>query len=90
MKIRIKILVTVFALILITGVATTIVSETVSEHIVGEGIKAHLETTAQSRANHIESFLDSGKKNALQLSESIVIERLLTSNKTDEDYERLN
>ena len=46
MKIRMKILVIIFALILVTGAATIIVSQTISKNIVEKEICNHLVTTA--------------------------------------------
>ena len=86
MRIQTKILFIVFALILVVGVVATIVSQTVSKNIVTQQIYNHLETTAQSRAHHIETFLETEKKAIKQLSESIVIERFLSANKGDRDY----
>jgi len=42
-------------------------------------IVAHLTTTAQSRAHHVQTFLDSGRESVKQLSKSIVIERFLAN-----------
>ncbi len=46
----------------------------------------HLQTTAQSRAHHIESFLTCQKEAIKQLSESIVIKRFLSADMRDRDY----
>jgi len=51
-------------------------------------ILAHLTTTAQSRAHHIQTFLDSNKENIKQLSKSVVIERLLINVSTDQCEEK--
>ncbi len=91
MKIKIKIPIIIFSIVLIIGLVITIVSQTILRNIVQQQVFRHLETTAQSRVAHIEPFLDIQKKSTLQLSESIVIERLLISNRTDKDYnDRLN
>ena len=51
----------------------------------------HLITTVQSRADHIETFLDAKREAIIQLSESIVVRRVLLSSKGQEDYnQRLN
>ncbi len=86
MNIQAKTIVLVFSLILITGAVTTIVSENISRNMVEKGVYNHLETTVQSKAQHVDAFLDKEKKLTLQLSQSVVIERLLSSNKTDKDY----
>jgi sensor domain CHASE-containing protein len=62
MKIQLKVLIAIFALVLVSGLASTIVSETVSVAIIGEEVRAHLEDVAQSRAAHVETFLDKEKK----------------------------
>ncbi|MBA7666885.1 Sensor histidine kinase RcsC [subsurface metagenome] len=91
MKIRTKILIVIFLLILISGVAVITVSYIISKNIVASQTYTALETIAQSKAHHIETFLDDKKNLTLQLSKSVVIEKLLISNKTDEDYNnRLN
>jgi len=46
----------------------------------------HLNTTAQSRASHIETFLESELEGIKQLSKSIVIERFLLADMRDKDY----
>jgi len=51
-------------------------------------ILAHLTTTAQSRAHHIQTFLDSGKESIKQLSKSVVIERLLVNVSKEETVEK--
>ena len=86
MKIRIKSLIVVFSIILISGVVTITGGYIISKNIVTSQTYTALETIAQSRAHHIETFLDSQKNLTLQLSKSVVIEKLLTSNKADEDY----
>ena len=91
MKIQTKVLFVLLSIVFITGAAVTIVSEIVSENIVTEQIRNSLDGLAHSRANHVRAFLDKEISLALQLSESVVIEKLLVSNKADADYEsRLN
>lgn len=51
-------------------------------------ILAHLTTTAQSRAHHIQTFLDSSKESIKQLSQSVVIERLLITESTEQCEEK--
>ena len=86
MRIQTQFLVVIFSLILIVGMNVVMVSETVSKHIVKQEIYNHLEGTAQSRANHVESFLELEKTTVQQLSQSIVIQRLLHTDKNDEEY----
>ncbi|MGB2727505.1 MAG: ATP-binding protein [Halobacteriota archaeon] len=86
MRIPTQFLVVIFSLILIVGMNVVMVSETVSENIVKQEIYNHLEGTAQSRANHVESFLELEKTTVQQLSQSIVIQKLLLTAKNDEEY----
>ena len=58
MKIRTKVLVLVFSLVLITGAVAIILSHNISSSIVEVQIGRHLKTAAQSRAHHIETLLD--------------------------------
>jgi len=57
MNIRTKFLAVMLSLVLITGMATILISRTVSTNIIEEQVGNHLETTAQSRAHHIETVL---------------------------------
>jgi len=86
MKIRMKIFLTIFALVLITGMATTVANKIFLEDTVENDVCNHLLTAAESRANHIETFLNGGTEAINQLSESIVIERLLLTGKDYPDY----
>jgi len=47
------------------------------EDVVERDICNHLLTSAESRANHVETFLNSEEEAIKQLSGSIVIEQLL-------------
>ena len=86
MKIQPKILLIAFSLILATGIVAIMVSQTISKNIVKKQVYDHLETTAESKAHHIETFLKTKKEAIKQLSESIVIERFLLANKNNRDY----
>ena len=91
MKIRTKILVTILSMILVIGTAIITASYTVSKNMITRQIHRHLETTAQSRTQHIETFIDKEKGLVMQLSASEVIKKLLSSNETNVDYnDRLN
>ena len=91
MKIRAKILFVLLSIVFITGISVAIVSKIVSQNIVTEQIRNSLEGVAHSKANHVRALLVEERNLALQLSESVVIEKLLISNKADADYEgRLN
>ena len=62
MKIRLKILLTIFALVVVTGMTITMVNQRLSEDVVEQEICNHLLTAAESRASHVETFLDGEKK----------------------------
>lgn len=57
MKIQIKIFAITIALIMVTGVTTIVVSQSIAENMLEEEVYLHLESTAQSRADHIETDL---------------------------------
>ncbi|MCK4811654.1 MAG: PAS domain-containing protein [Methanosarcinales archaeon] len=57
MNIRTKFLAVMLSLVLITGMAAILIGRTVSTSIIEEQVGNHLETTAQSRAHHIETVL---------------------------------
>jgi hypothetical protein len=57
-----------------------------SEDTLKEQVYAHLETTAQSRANHIETELDMEKEFAENLALIGKVERLLLASENDADY----
>jgi signal transduction histidine kinase/DNA-binding response OmpR family regulator/HAMP domain-containing protein len=86
MNIRLKIFLTIFILVLITGMATTVVNKIFLEDMVEENVCDHLLTAAESRENHIETFLNGEEEAIKQLAESIVIEQLLLMDRDDPDY----
>ncbi len=57
MTIQIKLVIILIAFIMVTGTVISLVSQTISKEIVQEQVCDHLATTAQSRANHIETVL---------------------------------
>ena len=57
MNIRTKFLAVMLSLVLITGMATILIGRTVSTNIIEEQVGNYLETTAQSRAHHIETVV---------------------------------
>ncbi|MEA1906196.1 MAG: histidine kinase dimerization/phosphoacceptor domain -containing protein [Euryarchaeota archaeon] len=57
MNIRTKFLVVMLSLVLITGMTAILIGRTVSTSIIEEQVSTNLETTAQSRANHIGTVL---------------------------------
>jgi PAS domain S-box-containing protein len=86
MKIRTKILLIALSLILVTGAVSTIVGQFVTRNIVRKQIADKLETVAESRAHHIQTFLKTQKEAIEQLSESIVIEEFLLASEDDYDF----
>ncbi len=75
MKIQIKVLVTLVSVILITGAASIIVSETLSKNMVEKQIGSHLEITAQLRVNYL---LILALFSAAGMLVSIIISRIVT------------
>ncbi|RLG31609.1 hypothetical protein DRO03_00555, partial [Methanosarcinales archaeon] len=57
MNIRTKFLAVMVSLVLITGMTAILISRTVSTSIIEDQVSNNLETTAQSRANHIGTVL---------------------------------
>ncbi|MCK4235257.1 PAS domain S-box protein [candidate division WOR-3 bacterium] len=86
MTIRIKTQILVFSLIVVFAIVSIIVNETISKRITKQQIYSHLETNAYSRAHHIETYLEEEKEAINQLSESIIIERYLLTDKHDKNY----
>ncbi len=78
------------AFFVLTLVGTTTISfynyQTANEILINQ-VENHLKTTVQSRADHLDTFLDGLEKLALQMSQSVVINKLLMTNKTDEVYD---
>lgn len=87
MKIQTKILLMSFLLILVVGVVGTIISEVISTNQLRTQICNQLETTARSRADHIQTFLEMGREKMKQLTSGcIILEQLLVANPGDRDY----
>lgn len=86
MKIQTKILLIVLSLVLVTGVVATIVSETVARNIAEQQVYNHLETTPQSRAQHIETLLRDDKEALDVLATSFILKNFLTTSKEDAHY----
>ena len=62
MKIQIKIFVITIALIMVTGVTMILVSQSITGNMLEDEVYLHLESTAQSRADHIETVLNEYKE----------------------------
>lgn len=86
MKIQKKFLIIILSLLIIIGISSILISRNISTNIIKQQITNYLITTAQSRAYHIETFLDLEKEAVKRLSGSMVIKELLLSEKKEEDY----
>ena len=88
MKITNKISLSFFIMaITLTGVVASI-SYMIARVSLQKAIFGHLSTTVQSRAYHVETFLAVNKEAIKQLAQSIVIKRLLMTDKEDTTYEQ--
>ncbi len=87
MRIRTKVLLAFLLAILTTGTTAVLVTNTVAEDIITQQVNNHLETTAQSRARHIDTYLLSEKQRVEQLSESVVTKNLLATSLGSPDYD---
>ena len=81
-KINLSFLLTILVL-MIVGMAVSFVK---TRNDLKKAIFDHLITTAQSRANHIETFLELQKEAVKQLSTSVVLKRVLLTKKNDKKY----
>ena len=86
MKIASKITISFIIVVTIFAAVSLLTFYIAAKAQLEETIYAHLNTTAQSRARHIETFLEIGKESVEQLSKSIVIEQFLSAGKNDKDY----
>ena len=83
MKIQTKIFSLIFFLILATGIVATTTTYLVSKQMIESEIYHHLETTAISRAHHIETLLDEEAELVKIFAiDSVFIEALTTENIT--------
>ena len=74
----------VMSLVLITVAGSVFYS--ISRNSLEEEIFTNLKTTAKSRANEIEAFLNMQKERVMQLSQSIILNSFLRTNKQSLDY----
>ncbi len=86
MKLRTRVLAVLVAAILVIGATGIIVSNVVSREIVEDQICNQLVLTVQSRANHIETFLDMHKQEVERTASGCIIKNLLTMDVDDECY----
>ncbi len=69
------------SLVLITGIAAILIGRIVSTSIIKEQIGNHLETTAQSRAKHIETVLDDYEQETRILATGILFRNVVDKSK---------
>ena len=68
MKIRMKIFAITIALIMVTGVATIMVSQSITKNMLEEAVHHRLESTVQSRVDHVETVLTGYKELTVMLA----------------------
>lgn len=68
------------------GIAATYMSYSVGKEIITEEVYAHLETTTNSRANHIKTFLREHGQYIQVFAKDIVFRELLIVDKSSSDY----
>ncbi len=88
MKIRSKITLSFFTTIAILAGISLLMLHFIAKNSLEKAIYPHLNTIAQSRASHIETFLEANKEAVKQLSKSIVAERFLLADRNDEDFDQ--
>jgi len=88
MKIANKINFAFFIVVVLLMGISMLIFYTAAKTDLQKAIFDHLSTTAHSRANHIETFLEANKEATTQLSKSIVIEEFLLASEQDEDYDQ--
>ncbi|MBU4314741.1 MAG: PAS domain S-box protein [Actinobacteria bacterium] len=86
MKIQKKLQIIALSLLIAVSVTYILISRNISTNIIKEQITNNLINTAQSRAEHIKTFLDLEKETVKQSSESIVFRELLLSTEEEESY----
>ena len=88
MKITNKISLSFFIMAITLAGVIAPISYIIARTSLKKAIFDHLGTTAQSRAHHVETFLAVNKEAIKQLAQSIVIKRLLLTDKKDKAYEQ--
>lgn len=86
MKVGTVFIIVSFLLALIASIAGTSYFYSKSVETMEEQVYNHLKTTVQSRAHHVETWLDEKKILAENLALIGKVERLLLADKTDSDY----
>jgi len=86
MKLRIKIPLGIITFIVILGCIIIVIGNTVLKNIIKHQIYNQLESIAKARAFHIETYLHTERNLVLNLSESVVIKKLLELNIKNRNY----
>ncbi|TET90424.1 MAG: PAS domain S-box protein [Methanomassiliicoccales archaeon] len=79
-----KLAVTFLAFVLTIGSAISITANMISREAVEQDIQSHLESVAQSRAAHIQTFLDDHKDSVKLVSNSNTFRQLLSMDVTNQ------
>jgi len=87
MRLRTAVALVCFVFALVGSIFGTCVTYSVADRILTEGVYNHLEMVVQSRAGHVETFLEGRKGTAEQLSASVVIEDFLSIDENDSEYD---
>ena len=91
MRIKIKVLLLVFTLLLLSGSLTLIINQIASKNIVEQEIYNNLESVAKSRANHIETFLKEYKQTAERMATGIHFRNIVDPSKDyNQSIEQVN
>ena len=86
MRIQTRFCIIFIAVILVTGVVTISVTRFFSKNILERQIHNHLTTTAESRAQDVETVLLLNTERVNAMRTSFIIKNLLTANTKDSDY----
>lgn len=86
MKIRTKLLVIILSIILIGGSGIIAVSTAISQNIIKDEVYSMLQSTAESRARHIQTLLSSDKNSIEVLATSFILKGFLATSKEDSNY----
>ena len=88
MKIRSKITLSFFTTIAIFAGISLLTSHFIAKNSLKKAIYPHLSTIAQSRADHVETFLEANKEAVKQVSKSVVAEQFLLADRNEEDFDQ--
>ncbi len=89
MKIGTKISLSFFVTAIIVTTVATPIFYLIGKSNLEDAIFSHLVTTAKSRTQHIETFLEMSKNSVMQLSKSVIFKNILRMSKQDPDYSKI-